>query len=130
MAKKRSRSSLLLSALLCQVEKSRVGPGRGCCTECCTVCLSLLCLPLRSRSPHNAQYFTIVVYRLLVHCLFSRCVALDMLPALRLGDEWRIAIVELLRYESTRFTTTSQVNPLLCVSSRQTKWRVRLAGGV
>ena len=27
-------------------------------TECCRVCLSLLCLPLRSRSPHNAQHFT------------------------------------------------------------------------
>ena len=38
--RQRSRSSLLLFALLC------------------TVCLSLLCLPLRSRSPHNAQHFT------------------------------------------------------------------------
>ena len=51
-----SRFSLLLSALLCSVEKSRVRPG--CCTECSTVCLSLLCLPLRSRSHHNAQHFT------------------------------------------------------------------------
>ena len=37
-------------------KKSRV--RLHCCTECCTVCLSLLCLPLRSRSPHNAQHFT------------------------------------------------------------------------
>ena len=36
--------------------KIRVRPG--CCTECCTVYWSLQCLPLRSRSPHNAKHFT------------------------------------------------------------------------
>ena len=53
-----------------------------------------------------------------------------MPAAVRLGDEWRIAMVELLRYGSARFATTSQASPPLCVSSRQAKRRVRLAGGL
>ena len=35
-------------------------------------------------------------------------------------------MVELLRYGSVRFATTSQANPPLCVSSRQAKQRVRI----
>ena len=53
-----------------------------------------------------------------------------MPAAVCLGDQWRIAMVELLRYGSARFATTSQANPPLCVSSRQAKRRVRLAGGL
>ena len=72
---------------------------------------------------------------LLAHCLLqahgtvTRYIALDIcqLPCTwEIETVAHIAMVELLRYGSVRFATTSQANPPLCVSSRQAKQRVRI----
>ena len=75
-----------------------------CCTECCTVYLSLLCLPLRSRSPHNAQHFTswgereraptllmsmeIVYIRTCVHVRPLYCACANVVPFLEISWFW------------------------------------------